>query len=196
VDRALTILVDLDGPVFEFDGHFYAKAAERGWDLHSTQATQCHRYATGCVIDPEHAREARAMIDNDPDWFRNLPLVDGARDGLNDLVDCGHEVWLCTKPLEANLWCRDGKAEAVRTHLGPEWERRLIITPDKSMVEGHLLLDDAPKREWFGRARWAPVIYPTTWNGTGSEWEGLPRWRWGDPIGVLTACGAWGRRHG
>ncbi len=103
----------------------------------------------------------------------------GAVDGFLELAEVA-PVWIVTKPLEANLTCRDDKALWIRQHLGKEWERRLIITPDKSMVHGSVLLDDAPKPEWFGRATWVPVIYPWSFNGLGSEWADLPRWQWGD----------------
>lgn len=186
----LTILVDLDGVVADFDAKFYRRCAEEGWEMHSSLETQCHRFATDCIPNLGERAKARRMVDTEPGWFRDLPVIDGAVEGLHALAGRA-EVWLCSKPLEAQATCRDDKAAWVVEHLGAEWERRLILAADKSMVRGDILLDDAPHPEWFGRASWVPVIYPAPWNGEGSKWEGLPRWRWGDPFEALRATAAW-----
>lgn len=181
------VLVDMDGPLADFDRAFHDLCTARGWPLHSTFETQCHRFATDCMDDNSHAAEARRIVDS-CHWFLDLEVVDGAVDGLAEL-DRVAEVWICTKPLEANPYCRDDKAAWVERYLGEHWLRRLILSPDKSMVRGSILLDDAPKPPWFERAEWAPVIFPTPWNGHGSDWDGLPRWSWGDPVDALLAVG-------
>lgn len=47
---------------------------------------------------------------------------------------------------------RAGVAQWLVEHIGDGWDRRLILTPDKSLVVGDILLDDAPKHEWYGAA--------------------------------------------
>lgn len=178
------VLVDMDGPLADFDRRFYDLCSERGWPMHSTFETQCHRFATDCMTEKAHAKAARAEVDSSR-WFLDLPVVDGAVDGLHKLAEVA-DVWICTKPLEANATCRDDKAAWLGRHFGERWLPRLILAPDKSMVRGHVLLDDAPKPAWFPLAAWRPVIFPTAWNGSGSEWEGLPRWSWvEDPEALL-----------
>lgn len=186
------ILVDMDGPLAHFDAAFYALCEDLGAPMHSTLETQCHRFATDCITDSWLKRKAREHVNN-TDWFRQLPVVDGAIDGINALAARPEveDVFICTKPMEANKTVHSAKAAWVTEHLGIEWARRLIITPDKGMVRGSVLLDDAPKSAWFHRAEWVPVIYPTPWNAPGSEWsrkEGCsndPRWSWSDPMDDL-----------
>lgn len=173
------ILVDQDGPLADFDRQFFQVCREQGWELDATLETQRHRYATDHILNKQERAAARAYVNSHPRWFHDLPVVAGAKEGLAQLAE-RYEVWICTKPLEANKACRDGKAEWVRRHLGEEWERRLIITPDKSLVNGVILLDDAPNPEWFDRAAWKPVVFRTPWNGDNSKWEGLPSWTWQD----------------
>lgn len=181
-----TLLVDQDGPLADFDAQFFSLCRDNGWAMDASLETQKHRFATDHILNDQERRAARTYVNQDPRWFHDLPVVEGAVDGLNEL-DKHFEVWLCTKPLEANKACRDGKADWVRRHLGEKWERRLIITPDKSLVHGVALLDDAPKPEWFARAPWRPIIFPTPWNRQGSKWAELPAWRWGDPVTDLIA---------
>lgn len=172
-----TILVDLDGPVADFDGHFRARCAENGWPL--DDGPPMHRYATKHVSSHAHRQLAHQMVET-AGWYLELPPVAGALDGLATLA-VHADVWLCSKPLEKNPTCRDDKGAWVRRHLGPDWERRLIIAPDKSMIRGDLLLDDAPNPAWFATASWAPVIYTAPYNERGSEWAGLPHWTWSSP---------------
>lgn len=192
----ITILVDQDGPLADFDARFYQHCADsrfpmHGGDVHAGALCVEHRFATDC-LEHVHAKAARQHV-NQTHWFSELPVVDGAVDGINALADHPdvEAVWICTKPLEANPHCQSDKANWVRKHLGEDWLRRLIITPDKSMVRGDILLDDAPKPEWFPIAEWAPVVFPMSWNATGSRWSSkadvdtAPRWTWGDPIDEL-----------
>lgn len=175
------VLVDQDGPLAGFDTLFWNMCREAQVEMDCEEHEQTAYYATDHVVDPAERKALRQYINQSQTWFADLPPTPGAIEGINLLAEHA-EVWICTKPLEANHWCRDGKAAWVRKHLGLEWEKRIIITPDKSLVMGAVLLDDRPLHKWFARATWNPVVYPTTWNQEGSEWEALPHWKWGDPI--------------
>ena len=111
-----------------------------------------------------------------------LPVVPGAQQGVLDLLNAGVEVWVCTKPLEVNPTCHSDKANWILRHFPPLHDR-LIIAPDKAMVVGDVLLDDAPKPEWFERAAWRPVIFDSPFNRP--MFPGCQRWTWGQPIADL-----------
>lgn len=185
------LLCDMDTPLAGFDERAIDLCAENGWPMdiaHVGELTK--RWVTHHVIDPEHRDLLRAAIRHQPGWFRSLPVVEGAREGLEKCARRFDEVWICTRMPSLEEWDPSWASEKVawtREHFGFEWSQRLIITPDKSLVTGTLLLDDAPTPAWFARARWKPVMYPTAYNGAGSEWEGLPRWSWDQPIGDLMA---------
>lgn len=182
----MIILVDLDGPTADFDAQFFTSCANNGWTLDCTRENQTRRFATDHLPSKRERAMARDMV-NARGWFRHLPVVDGALEGLNQLETAGLDVWLCTKPLEQNPSSRDDKAAWVSEYLGRRWEEKLILTPNKSMVRGDILLDDAPALGWLAdpATTWRPVIFPTAWNGADSKWDGLPRWTWGDPIESL-----------
>lgn len=175
-----TVLLDMDGPLADFDRAFFERCAWNGWEMDCTLATQTHRFATDHIPNRAARAHARRMVDT-TGWFASLPVTAGARNGLLSLAEVA-DVWIVSKPLEANPSCRDEKAEWLRREFGTEWERRLILAADKSMVRGDVLLDDAPHVEWCERATWVPVIFATPWNGAGSKWESLRRWTWRDPI--------------
>ena len=183
-DRPLRLLVDMDGPLADFDLHFWNRSLDRGFTFdvphHSHQR---HRYFTDHLPDRRERRAARDMVDS-PGWFENLPVVPGAVDGMKALCEVA-DVWVCTKPLEVNPTCRDAKAAWLAEHFGGALVSKLVIAPDKSMVRGDVLLDDAPKPEWYASAEWRPVIYTAPYNGVGSTWEDLPHWTWADGVDQL-----------
>jgi len=184
------ILVDMDGVLADFDGYLLSITGDLDWPEDYIRASQTHRFSTDHILSRAGRDEARRRI-NRSGFFDNLTEVPGAVDGIYELAELA-DVWIVTKPLEANLTCRDDKAAWVRRHLGKEWERRLIITPDKSLIRGDVLLDDAPKPAWFDQASWAPVIYPWSFNRQGSDWAALPSWQWGDNPNDLIGMAATG----
>jgi 5'-nucleotidase len=185
-----TLLIDMDGPLADFDRAFYTYCGRNGYAMHngtvdiSNRCTE-HRFATDCITNTGNKRRARTHVDRSH-WFASLPPTEGAIEGINLLAEHPdvNDVFICTKPMEANPHCRDDKAEWVNDFLGREWVRRLIITPDKGMVRGDVLLDDAPKPHWFERAEWRPVIFPTPWNAPDTQFsrknrlDDEPRWSW------------------
>ena len=178
------ILMDMDGPLANFDKRFYELCHEEGIPLHDGAATleqpcTLHRFASDCIEDKAARARTRQVVQSSG-WFESLEPTYGAVEGMEMLSEKA-DVWICTKPLEANLTCRDEKAAWVRDHLGSEWERKLIITPNKGMVNGNILVDDAIKLSWMAYATWKPVVFTTPWNGTGSDWEPFPHWTWPDP---------------
>ena len=175
------VLVDMDGVLVDFDAWIYERR-DLWPSLNPDRSAQRHYFLTD-EVSKEDARKMRQCV-NAGRVFRDAPPIEGAIAGVWALAEEA-DVWICTKPLEANVRCRDEKASWVRRHLGAEWERRLIITPDKSLVHGDILLDDAIKLPWIERASWAPVVYDDDFNGSGSKWDGLPRWSWSDPIEAL-----------
>lgn len=200
--KLMTILVDMDGPLVQFEKQFLKMCDFYGYVMHGGDvnvANPCaeHRFAADCIDDKVQRDAAYARVAA-AGWFESLPAVEGAVEGLNALA-AHHgvaDVFLCTKPMERNPTCRDDKAEWVRHHLGDEWVRKLIISPDKGMVRGDILLDDAPKPEWIERAEWVPVIYPERWNAPDrpfAEKAGIvdaARWDWSQPIEDLLAYAA------
>lgn len=182
------LLVDLDGVVVAFDEHLFNRTRQvnhQFWPEGYTPAAQTARFCTDHAVTSFARRTIRDWIEQ-PGFFYELPPLPGALDGLAVFEDDPRiELWFVTKPLEANPTCRDDKARWLETHLGLGWSRRLIIAPDKAKVDGHILLDDAPKLAWLDRARWQPVIFDRPYNRTGSPWGHLPRWSWGQPVDEL-----------
>lgn len=180
-----TLLLDMDGPLADFDLAFWelCQRTKIEMNIESLDDPGRKRFLTDNIVHDKDRRWARNHVDTTP-WFEYLPVVAGAKEGVQALLARNVDIWVCTKPLEKNPWCRDDKGRWLRRHF-PMLEDKLIIAPDKSLVRGTALLDDAIKPEWIDRAVWAPIVFSAPYNGEDSQWDGLPRWCWGDPIAVL-----------
>lgn len=176
---ARRLLLDMDGPLAGFD----ERCSELAKAFEFTVAETHARYFTDQIHD-QWEKDAMNSLIEAPGWFYNLPVTDGAIEGVNLLLDAGVDVWIATKPMEKNPTCRDDKAKWVRRHF-PMLEKKLFIAPDKSLLRGDILLDDAPKISWMPKAEWNPVIFTRPFNGAGSLWEDFPHWSWGDDLDDL-----------
>ncbi len=185
--RPPVFLLDMDGPMADFDRYFFDRCAEEGWPVDVSLENQTHRFATAHIIDGDHAAEARAMVDA-PGWFAELPVTPGAIDGVIALEDAGMDLWVCTKPLDANPTCVNDKLDWIERHF-PSLRSKVIVAPDKSMIRGDVLFDDAIDFGQVARASWLPVIFAAPFNGTGSEWDRFTnRKTWDDTSFLVDAA--------
>ncbi|XP_021562293.1 5'(3')-deoxyribonucleotidase, cytosolic type [Carlito syrichta] len=89
------------------------------------------------------SQEKVASVYEAPGFFCDLEPVPGALDAvrqMNDMPDT--EVFICTSPLQKYGHCVGEKYQWVERHLGPEFVERIILTRDKTVVLGDLLIDD------------------------------------------------------
>lgn len=174
----MILLVDMDGVLADFDAFFFQRCIENGWTLDVDEPSQqTFRYFADHMPDRDERNAARQMV-HDPGWFRSLPVVAGAEQGMEEFERVGWEVHICSKPLDASATCADEKRAWLRQHF-PTFADRLILAPDKSLVKGDVLLDDAPKPKWFARADWVPIVFTQPHNVIGHLAE-FPHWTWGD----------------
>lgn len=187
IDRPV-ILMDMDGPLADLDKHLWkaikgismTMCLDPELDIESLDQ-QTHRFLSDHVGNRVVRQRSRERIDIGH-WFAELPVVPGCIEGMGELLEVA-EVFIVTKPLEANQYCRDDKAFWIRKNLGPEWEQRLIIAPDKSMIRGDALVDDAIKPEWVPRSTWKPIVFEAPFNGPGTKHgEDWDRFSWSDPV--------------
>jgi len=61
-------------------------------------------------------------------FYLSLPVIAGAARALEEMLEAGHEVFVCTSPLSGTRWCMQEKLVWVEEHLGASWVDRVIIT--------------------------------------------------------------------
>ena len=78
-------------------------------------------------------------------FFMELPEIDKGVQTVKELqndYDEHFDIWFLTAPSTHNPMSYAEKNYWIRMHFGQKWCDKLIICPDKSLLRGHILIDD------------------------------------------------------
>jgi len=171
------VLVDQDGVVADFEralfGAFRAEhGSARSIDL-ADRRTFYAREQYAKQFGSEWGRAVRAITSSEG-FYRNLPVIPGAPRALREMLEVGHDVFLCTSPLTGSPWCVPEKLAWVEEHLGKDhlgkpWLDRVIIVKDKTLVGDRLrrciLVDDRPAiTGMVNPPPWKHVLFDAPYN--------------------------------
>lgn len=184
VCSAMLVLLDQDGVLADFEHAFIAAWRER----HPEIAPVAFENRTSFHILDDYPPELRAKAEaiyTAPGFIRNLPPVPGAIEAWRDLNALGLDVRICSSPLrqfennvaEKFLW--------VEKHLGRAATEKLILTRDKTLVQGDLLIDDRPEIVGAVRPRWQHILYDAPYNRHVAD---RPRLNWQNWRNVLAGA--------
>jgi len=157
------ILVDMDGTSFDLDTPFNRRLVEMYLEVKPFHWEQATHY----MVEEFYAAEHRHLLESvwkSPGLFALCTPISGAVDALNEMATKAN-VLLCSKPRWDNPTCLADKHRLVERYLGAKWVERLILTSDKTIEYGDLLIDDHP--EIKGRIKipfWEHVIYDRSYN--------------------------------
>lgn len=82
-------------------------------------------------------------------FFLDLEPIPGSVEAFLKLSSI-HDVWILTAPSFMNPLSYAEKNVWVRKYLGPEYVKRLIMCPNKSLMKGDYLIDDNEWSNWQG----------------------------------------------
>lgn len=179
------MLVDMDGVQADFDAEVLSRVAQR--------------YPHILPLDPEQHPQSFYTYENFPEEHKNtvyevcleegfvasLPVVPGAIDGWERIMDAGYTPRICSSPLPTPH-CEAEKLEWVEKHFtrrfGAWVVETAIITGKKYLVDGVALIDDRPPPIKGGEeASWEHIIFDRRYNRADTA-EGFIRLNdWEDP---------------
>lgn len=159
------VLVDMDNTLVDYDREFARRWKEiRPEDdvqmIYKRKYFEIEKTFDKEVIDVVH------RIMKSDGFFLKLKAFEGGIEALREMESLGLHVILCSSPsLFQYEACASAKFAWVREHLGQEWLSRLLLTRDKTLVKGRVLIDDKPSIK--GRCsspEWTQVIFEQSYN--------------------------------
>jgi 5'-nucleotidase len=184
----MIVLVDLDGVVCDLEGAFWPLFLEKCPDAPYIAPESRETFYVEDQIGQEWREHVEGIIHGEF-FFRDLPAVPSSLEGISKLSET-HQVVICTSPV-TTPWCASEKYQWVDANLGTEYAKRMIVTKDKTLIRGDVLIDDRPFPEAKGLMipSWKHILYDQPYNRTVKK----PRLTWdqilsGDPkLGVFTS---------
>ncbi|XP_055032100.2 5'(3')-deoxyribonucleotidase, mitochondrial isoform X2 [Misgurnus anguillicaudatus] len=79
------------------------------------------------------------------DFFMELDPLPGGVEAVKEMSKMENtDVFICTSPIKHYSYCPYEKYAWVEKHLGPNFLEQIILTRDKTIVTGDVLIDDKP----------------------------------------------------
>jgi 5'(3')-deoxyribonucleotidase len=164
------LLVDMDGVLTDTMGSAFNLIEQEDG------ITLCHYdvkdyWFDGMPVTPDRIID----IFRTEGFYRNLDVITGAVKAVNRLRE-KFDVVVCSAPLKGAEHCEDDKREWLAEHFDNDLAESAIITPDKTKVEGKLLIEDNP--EISRDASWRPLLFDQPWNRSVMDLDVM--YGWGD----------------
>lgn len=177
----MRILVDMDDVLCAWTKQ-YDEEVKRYPGLGLTSSAENPTFDKFSGLSDE-ALKAAYEIFNLEGFYRKLEPIEGGIDAVKAMHGEGHEVYIVSAPWQGNPTCASDKYAWVNEHLGVEWTYRTILTNNKGLVSGDILIDDRPEVRGWEVADWKHIYFTHPHN------EGLPGLRldsWKDWRNVLS----------
>lgn len=175
----LPILLDQDGVLADFVTGLYRVLERELSSSHFLALPDPHNlkrfYIDECVDtgDPDLDAYLKHQVQkavNTPNLFADLPLIPGAAFYAKQLEaqakTHGFDVIVCTAPHVENSTCHSDKAKWLFEHFGLSWCKNAVMTHDKTLVQGIVLLDDKPNVVGRVKPTWEHLVFDTPYNRT------------------------------
>jgi len=175
--KKVIVLVDMDGTIADFDQRALQLMKQRHGKAFDVEHSTLKSFPFAANFDASYKRPISSML-SEENFFRSFQPIDGAIQALKEMqAHESIEVFFCTAPIRANPFCASEKMEWIREHLGDDWVARIIITSDKSLVRGDILIDDAPQAKGDSlEPVWEQVWFRQPYNIGLSGKRHLKRW--------------------
>ena len=171
----MLILLDQDNVLADFESGFRRHWRNRFGEDAPIEGKEHLFYIRDRL--PEHLQAYAAELYGTVGFFESLPPVSGAVEAARALLAAGHDVRICTAPVNQYRYCAGEQIAWVEQHLGTEWTRRVIIAKDKTWVRGDILIDDKPNIEGTLPPLWQHRLYDAPHN----RHLDVPRIVWAQP---------------
>lgn len=157
------VLVDMDGVLGDWTGMFETLLRRDYPHIEILPREQITQFHMEDLYPQEHRADIMQMM-HTPGFYRDLTPIDGAVEGVKALAAQGYDVFFCSSPFLTHSTCASEKIEWIGVHFGEEWTNRIILTSDKTMVHGDVLIDDKETITGVNIPTWKHFVFDDTHN--------------------------------
>jgi 5'-nucleotidase len=160
----MRVLVDMDGVIAD-----WGRAYNDSLDVFGDEAANIPRHQNQLTFDLHAGRtdaekEIIGAVMVEPGFYSRLVPIAGAKNALKSMLKAGHDVRIVTSPWVSNPTCASDKLNWIVDHYGSHWGARVIITADKTLVRGDILIDDKPEIHGECEPDWEHVLFDQPYN--------------------------------
>jgi 5'-nucleotidase len=177
----IKLLIDQDGVLFDYYAGFLKIWTERYPDRQVVPKESLTSFYLEDAYDPEFHKDI-LDITRGKGFFANLPVMPGAVEALKRIQQADNlfDAHICTSPDfdSEDQCCATEKLQAIERHFGDYWVRRTIMTKDKTIVHGDLLIDDKPEITGSMKPSWNRIVFHHDFNkdAVGPRMRGWKEW--------------------
>uniref|UniRef100_A0A4X2KS30 5',3'-nucleotidase, mitochondrial n=1 Tax=Vombatus ursinus TaxID=29139 RepID=A0A4X2KS30_VOMUR len=169
--RPLRVLVDMDGVLADFEGGFLKKFRARYPDKPYIALEDRRGFWVSDQygqLRPELSEKAISIWES-KNFFIELEPLPGAVEAVKEMARLENtDVFICTSPIKKYKYCPNEKYAWVEKHFGQEFLEQIVLTRDKTVVSGDLLIDDRPDITGWPRSgpnpSWEHILFTSCHN--------------------------------
>lgn len=182
-----TVLVDMDGTIADLEMTITNMLQD---EFPNVVIPERKDFYFEKDVAEEHRPIIEAIISR-PGFFLKHPVIDGAVEGWDALLEHGYEPRICTAPLRKNRSSIPDKIGWLEEHFvplfGPSVIDNAIVDKHKYRHPGLALIDDRPTIDGAEKASWEHIVIDQPYNQESSAQYRILDWH---DRGLFVALGS------
>lgn len=158
----MVILVDMDNVLADFDSYMEQQLRQKFPDISIIPAEKRTQFYFKNNFSSMYHKQIESLYLN-KGFYLNLPLINDAKEAI-EYLSIKNAVYITTSALLQNPYCVSEKYKWVENNLGSGWLSKIIVTTDKTLINGDILIDDKPEIKGSITPKWTHVLYDSYYN--------------------------------